>query len=235
MTTASAEKSRTPSMPLNALPESAALPSGPAMWTVRPGDPEAMFRRESAAGPALFQPSWPRLTGTIVSIALPSRDTNGPVTWPWTTPATPAKRLASAVALALSAAVTPAGRSYTTTAGKTLGDTTLDRSASACVDSAADGSHDWASFFSTPVSLPDSGPASATTTSQNTSTSHLVRRPAGTPAIPRILLTLNPLVPVCPDPGETITRPVTHRRSPRHSGNSILTDRTHRCQFFSGW
>src|SRR6478752_6571003 len=206
------------------------------MWTVRPGDPEtAMFRRESAAAPALFQPSWPRLTGTIVSIALPSWATNGPVTWPWTTPATPAKRLASAVALALSAAVTPAGRSYTTTAGKTLGDTTFDRSARTCVDSAADGSHDWASFFSTPVSLPDSGPASATTTSQNTSTSHLVRRPAGIPTIPRILLTLHPLVPVCPDPDETITRPVTHRRSPRHSGYLILTDGTDRCQFFSGW
>src|SRR6201995_4161612 len=152
------------------------------MWTVRPCDPDrAMLRRESAAAPALFQPSWPRLTGTIVSIAFPSRDTNGPVTWPWTTPATPAKRLASAVALALSAAVTPAGRSDTTTAGKTLGDTTFDRSARPCVDSALAGSHDWASFFSAPVSLPDSGPASATTTSQNTSTSHLVRRPAGIP------------------------------------------------------
>src|SRR6185312_12176660 len=183
------------------------------MWTVRPCDPEtAMFRRESAAGPALFQPSWPRLTGTIVSIALPSWATNGPVTWPWTTPATPANRLASAAALALSAAVRPAGRSYTTTAGKTLGDTTFDRSASACVDSAADGSHDWASFFSTPVSLPDSCPASATTTTQNTSTSHLVRRPAGIPTTDLSLDMPDSPVPVLPVPRQTITRPVTHRR-----------------------
>src|ERR1051326_7524812 len=111
------------------------------MWTVRPGDPEAMFRRESAAGPALFQPSWPRLTGTIVSIALPSWATNGPVTWPWTTPATPAKRLAWGPAWAWSGAVRRAGRSYPPTAGKTLGDTPFDRSASACVDPAAGGSH----------------------------------------------------------------------------------------------
>src|SRR5436190_10392321 len=180
------------------------------MWTVRPGDPEAMFRRESAAGPALFQPSWPRLTGTIVSIALPAWATKGPITWPWTTPATPAKRLASAAALALSAAVRPAGRSYTTTAGKTLGDTTFDRSASACVDSAAGGSHDWASFFSAPVSLPDSGPANATTTSQNTSTSHLVRRPAGIPTIDLSLDMPDSPVPVLSVPRKTITRPVTH-------------------------
>src|SRR6476660_8689743 len=106
------------------------------MWTLRPCDPEtAMFLRESAARPAMFQPSWPRLTGTIVSVAVPSWGTNGPVTGPWTTPATPAKRLASAAALALSAAVRPAGRSYTTTAGYTFGDTTFDRNARTCVDS----------------------------------------------------------------------------------------------------
>src|SRR2546429_2539933 len=154
------------------------------MWIVRPLASEAaMLLRPSAAVPAWFQPSWPRLTGTIVSIALPSLATNGPATWPWRTPATPPKRLASAVAFALSAAVTPAGRSYTPTAGNTLGDTTFDRSASTCVDSALGGSHDWASFFSAPVSLPDSGAATATTTSQNTSTSHLVQRPAGIPTI----------------------------------------------------
>src|SRR5215470_9795028 len=53
------------------------------------------------------------------------------------------------------------------------------------VDSAFDGSQDEASFFSAPVSFPDSGPARATITSQNTSTSHLVRRPAGAYAIAR--------------------------------------------------
>ena len=53
------------------------------MWIVRPWDPEAaMLLRESAAVPAPFQPLWPRLTWTIVSIALPSRATNGPATWP---------------------------------------------------------------------------------------------------------------------------------------------------------
>src|SRR5215469_3927443 len=178
------------------------------MWMVMPWDPEAaMLRRASAAVPAPFQPLWPRLTWTTVSIAWPSRATKGPATWPLTTPATPAKLLASAAAFALSAAVRPPGRSYTTTAGYTLGDTTFDRSASTCVDSALGGSHDWASFFSAPVSLPDSGPASATTTSQNTSTSHFVRRPAGSPIIPRI--TQDPPVPVHPVLCQTIARPVT--------------------------
>src|SRR6266566_4164663 len=181
------------------------------MWIVMPLASEAaMPRRASAAVPAWFQPSWPRLTGTIVSIALPSRATNGPATWPFCTPATPAKRLASAAAFALSAAVRPAGRSYTTTAGNTLGDTTFDRSASTCVDSALGGSHDWASFFSAPVSLPDNGPASATTTSQNTSTSHLVRRPAGIPTIDLSLDIPDSPVPVLSVPRKTITRPVTH-------------------------
>ena len=36
MTTTRVATSRMPSMPLNALAESAALPSGPAMWTARP-------------------------------------------------------------------------------------------------------------------------------------------------------------------------------------------------------
>src|SRR6185437_3875579 len=160
----------------------------------------AMLRRASAAVPAPFQPLWPRLTWTTVSIAWPSRATYGPATWPWTTPATAAKRLASAAAFALSAAVSPPGRSYTTTAGYTLGDTTFDRSASTCVDSALGGSHDWASFFSAPVSFPDSGPATTTTTSQNTSTSHLVRRPAGTAAIAFSLDIPDSPVPVLPRP-----------------------------------
>src|SRR5215467_523489 len=179
-----------------------------------PWDPEAaLLLRESAAVPAPFQPLWPRLTWTTVSIAWPSRATKGPATWPLTTPATPAKLLASAAAFALSAAVRPAGRSYTTTAGYTLGDTTFDRSARTCVDSALGGSHDWASFFSAPFSLPDSGPASATTTSQNTSTIHLVRRPAGTPTIPRI--TQDPPSPV-------LSRPWYDDHAPRDSSAIAL-------------
>ena len=79
MTTASAENSSVPSMPLNALPESAAYPSGPAMCTVMPlPPPRAMAARESAAGPAALHPLLPRLTGTRVSIALPSEDGIGP-------------------------------------------------------------------------------------------------------------------------------------------------------------
>ena len=70
-----------------------------------------MVRRASAASRRLFQPSGPRLTGTIICSAWPSWAAIGPVTWPWTTPATPAKRLASAAALAWSAAVRPDGRS----------------------------------------------------------------------------------------------------------------------------
>src|SRR5512135_1404416 len=178
------------------------------MWIVRPLESEAaMLLRASAAVPAPFQPLWPRLTGTSVSIALPSRATNGPATWPLTTSATPAKRRASAVAFALSAAVTPPGRSYTTTAGYTLADTKCDRSASTCVDSALGGSHDWASFFSAPVSFPDNGPAITTMTSQNTSTSHLVRRPAGIPAIAFSLDMPDSPVPVLPVLHGTIPRP----------------------------
>ena len=83
MTTASAANSSVLSMPLNALFESAAVPNGPAIWTVSPAAPEvAMARSESAAGDAALQPLLPRLTTTIVSIALPSEDVIGPVTWP---------------------------------------------------------------------------------------------------------------------------------------------------------
>ena len=70
-----------------------------------------MARSESTAGPALFQPSVPRSTGTTVWIACPSLAVNGPCTWPGTTPATERNRPASAVALARSAAVSPPGRS----------------------------------------------------------------------------------------------------------------------------
>ena len=111
-----------------------------------------------------------------------------------------AKRLASAAAFALSAAVRPLGRSYTTTAGYTLGDTNWERRFSTCVDSARGGSQAWASFFSAPVSFPESGPASATRTSQNTSTSHLVLRPAGMRVIPLVFATtdlLSPWGPPC--------------------------------------
>ena len=66
------------------------------------------------------------------------------------------------------------------------------------MDSALGGSHAEASFFSAPISFPESGPATATTTSQNTSTSHLVRRPAGTPTIALTLLTPDPPVPFIP-------------------------------------
>ena len=93
-----------------------------------------------------------------------------------------------------------------------MGDTNLRRSVSTWVDSACGGSHDAASFFSAPVSLPASGPASATTTSQNTSTSHLVRRPAGIPTIDLSLDMPDSPVPVLSVPRKTITRPVTHRR-----------------------
>ena len=197
MTTASAENSSVPSMPLKALLESAAVPSGPAIWTFRPSAPDsAMARSELAAGAAAFQPDAPRLIGTMVSIALPSVEVNGPAIWPCTTPATPPKRAASATAFALSAAVTPDGRSYTTTAGYTLGETTCDRRFRTCVDSAFAGSQAEASFFSAPISFPDSGPATATMISQPTSTSHLARRPPDTVAIPRRKLTAGPPSPV---------------------------------------
>src|SRR6266705_690599 len=147
-----------------------------------------MARSESTASPAPLQPLLPRLTGTTVAIALPSAAITGPVTWPGTAPATLLKPLRSAAAFVLSAAVSPSGRSYTTTAGYTFGDTNWERSFRTSVDSAFGGSHDWASFFSAPVSFPDSGPATTTMTSQNTSTSHFVRRPAGLPTSPLVLL-----------------------------------------------
>src|SRR5580692_11681805 len=76
ITTARVATSRMPSMPLNELAESAALPSGPAMYTASPAGPaRAMSRRLVAAADAWFQPDEPRLTGTKVSTAFPSLDT----------------------------------------------------------------------------------------------------------------------------------------------------------------
>ncbi len=99
-------------MPLNELAESAALPSGPVMYTVIPAGPaRAMFFRLVAASEALFQPWEPRLTGTRVSIAFPSFETIGPASCARTTPATFANLARSATALALSALVSPDGRS----------------------------------------------------------------------------------------------------------------------------
>src|SRR6266699_946131 len=186
MTTARVEYSRMPSMPLNA---SAALPRGPAICEFRPlALVWAMVRSVVAAADAPFQPFEPRLTGTMVSIALPSVATLGPVTWLAITPATPRNRLASAAAFALSALVRPDGRSYTTTAVKMLGDWNRDCTSSTLVDSALAGSQADALFFSTPVSLPPSGPITATMTSQKTRTAHLVRRPPGMRMIALALL-----------------------------------------------
>src|SRR6266704_4491904 len=90
----------------------------------------------SARSPATFQPSLPRLTGTMVSIALPSLAVIGPATWLASTPGWRAKLRTSAAALARSAAVTPEARSYTTTAGNTLGEMNLDCRLRTLVDSA---------------------------------------------------------------------------------------------------
>ena len=49
------------------------------MWTARPfALLPAMVRSVVAASEAPFQPFEPRLTGTMVSMALPSLETNGP-------------------------------------------------------------------------------------------------------------------------------------------------------------
>ncbi len=176
-------------MPLNALAESAALPSGPAICEVSPlALSWAMVRSLVATAAALFQPFGPRFTGTMVSRALPSAERTGPVSWLRTTPATSANRRASAAALPLSALVRPDGRSYTTTAVKMLGDWNRDWTSSTLVDSALAGSQADASFFSAPVSLPASGPVTATMTSQKTRTAHLVRRPPGARMIALALL-----------------------------------------------
>ena len=99
-------------MPLNELAESAALPSGPAMCVANPSAFAcAMLCRLVAAADAPFQPFEPRLTGTMVSIALPSLAKTGPCTCPGTTPVTSANCLASATAFARSALVSPEGRS----------------------------------------------------------------------------------------------------------------------------
>src|SRR5580704_7433540 len=184
ITTISVAASSVPSIPLNELAESAALPRGPAICVARPfARALAMLRRAVTAAGAPFQPFEPRSTGTIVSIALPSLAKIGPVTCPCTTPATCANRAASVTAFARSALVRPDGRSYTTTPVKISGDWNRDCRARTLVDSALAGSQAEESFFSAPVSLPASGPATATTISQKTRTAHLVRRPVRTPAI----------------------------------------------------
>src|SRR5260370_33849615 len=135
MTTAGVAPSKMPSMPLNALAESAALPGGPVMWTARPfAWLSAMVRSVVAASEAPFQPFEPRLTGTMVSMALPSPETNGPATWLCTTLGTPRNRRASAAAFALSALVTPDWRSYTRTPGKMRGGWEPDCTAHTLVD-----------------------------------------------------------------------------------------------------
>src|ERR1700761_6142100 len=193
ITTARVAISKVPSMPLNELAESAALPSGPVMYTDIPAAPaRAIVRRLVAVSEALFQPCEPRLTGTSVSIAFPSWETIGPASCARTTPVTPANRARSAAALALSALVSPDGRSYTTTAVNTFGDWTFDCRFRTWVDSALAGSQDEESVFSAPVSLPDNGPARATTISQNTTMPHLARRPLANVMMARARLMMIP-------------------------------------------
>src|SRR5215469_7538446 len=219
MTIASVANSSVPLIPLNDLAESAAVPSGPAICTARPcAFACAMPRMASAEVPAAFQPFLPRLTGTTVSIARPSLDTNGPATCPRTTRGTVANRAASDAAFARSAAVTPAGRSYTTTAEYTFGDWNRDCRASTFVDCACAGSHDWASFFSAPVSLPASEPAAAKITIHRTRTTHLPRRPLGKPTIMRALLI--PILLRSPVLwSQTRSGPETHRSAARHNAS----------------
>src|SRR5260221_2895297 len=189
MTIARVANSRVPLIPLNDLAESAAVPSGPAMWTARPcAFACATPRMASAALPASFQPFLPRLTGTTVSIAWPSLAKNGPETWPRTTPERALQFAGSDGAFARSAAVRPGGRSYTTTAENTLGDWNFDCRASTFVDCACAGSHDCASFLSAPVSLPASEPATARMMIQRIRTTHFPRRPLGKLTIARALL-----------------------------------------------
>src|SRR5260221_12954534 len=189
MTIARVANSSVPLIPLNDLAESAAVPSGPAVWTARRcAFACATPRMASAARPASFQPFLPKLTGTTVSIARPSLAKNGPETWPRTTPEMVVNFAASDAAFARSAAVRPAGRSYTTTAENTLGDWNFDCRASTFVDCACAGSHDCASFLSAPVSLPASEPATARMMIQRIRTTHFPRRPLGKLTIARALL-----------------------------------------------
>src|SRR6266550_1239401 len=186
MTTASVAYSSVLSMPLNTLLLSAAFPSGPVTWEARPSawDP-VIARMEPAAVAAPFQPWLPRLTDTMVWMALPSADGIGPVTWPAPTPWSLAKLRA-------------------TTAGKMFGDWKRACRSRTWVDSALAGSQALASFFSAPISLFDSGKATTTTTSQKPTTSHLVQLPAGISAILLALLIDAP----CPPP-PLASRPFT--------------------------
>ncbi len=87
MTTARVEYSSVVSMPLNTLLLSAAFPSGPVMWDARPCALDwVIARMELAACAAPFHPCVPRLTETMVWMALPSADGIGPTTWPELTP-----------------------------------------------------------------------------------------------------------------------------------------------------
>src|SRR5882757_875276 len=156
------------------------------MCTESPGSPLAIFFRLSAISGALFQPSLPRLSGTIVCSALPSADGIGPVTLPSSCLKVP-NCLASAAPLARSAAVRPDGRSYTMTPNSVFGDWNAPCRLRAWVDSALPGSHEEASLFSALLSLPASDPAKATTISQNTRTRNLVRRPVSSPAKDRVI------------------------------------------------
>ena len=153
-----------------------------------------MARSVVTASVAPFQPFEPRLTGTMIWMALPSRETSGPATWLRTTLGTLRNRRTSAAAFALSALVRPDGRSYTRTAAKMLGDWNRDCTSRTLVDSAAGGSQADASFFSAPVRLPASGPITATTISQKTRTAHLVRRPLGMATIARARLMMFPRI-----------------------------------------
>src|SRR6516165_9831183 len=208
MTTASAAYSSVPSIPPNTLLLSAEVPSGPVTWELSPfASARVIARMESAAVLALLEPFSPRLTGTMVSMALPSAAGIGPTIWPRTTPWSPANLRASAVALARSAAVTPEARSYTTIAVETLGDWTRASTSRTLVDSAPAGTHCEVSFFSAPLSFFDSGKATTSTTTQKPTTSHLVQLPVGISAILRSVLTGPPRVGLAGRLPGTVARP----------------------------
>src|SRR5215470_8922214 len=166
---------------------------------------------EPAAAAAPFHPCLPRLTATMVCIALPSADGTGPTTWPGPTPCSPAKLRTSAAALARSAAVSPQARSYTITAGKTFGDWKRDCTSTTLVDSALAGSHVFASFFSAPISFDDSGTVTTSTTTQKPTTTHLVQLPARTSACLLSLLTDS----TPRDPPAAASRPIHSHASTR--------------------
>src|SRR5262245_13561822 len=77
-------------------------------------------------------------------------------------------------------------------------------SRNALVDSALPGTHDSNEFFWTSPSLPASGMASAINANQNTTTSHLSRRPAGSAAIRSLTDMETPLCGSAPDTSVSI-------------------------------